>query len=314
MDADKIIQQLGFTNFLQIVQSVPAPVSQQRGDALTFSQTANGNFSVKIMFKSLAGWENPNPTAPRDKIWSIIWAKGSLPPRLRLFPWKIANSALPLFEILARRGIHLDTMCQLCKRESEIMVHSFFMCDFARTCWFGSPMAIRSDILSEPITTTIVTMGKQLTDQQWESFVGNLWGIWRFRNDQTYGGKQASVMDFNRYARAIEREVTVVKAGKPLARHSNDVSEISLTYDQIMPNDMICQVDGSWASDWAGGIGFVLTMGIELKAFSSIGIRSCCPMQSEAAALKEAVTYVQRVSGFMPADKPPSSGRLENFS
>lgn len=173
------------------------------------------------------------------------------------------------------------------------MVHSFFMCDFARACWFGSTMALRSDTLCEPVTNTIVSMGEQLTDQQWERFVGSLWGVWRCRNDQTYGGKQASVIDFNRYARAIEREVTVLKAGKSPARNSNNVSSDPLAYDHIMPNDPVCQVDGSWASDWVGGIAFVLTRGIELKAYSSIGIRSCCPMQSEAAALKEAVTFVQ---------------------
>lgn len=59
------------------------------------------------------------------------------------------------------------------------------------------------------------------------------------------------------------------------------------------PNDTICRTDGSWTSDWAGGIGFTLSVGQELKAYYSAGVSTYCPLQTEAWALNEVVAYVQ---------------------
>lgn len=139
------------------MESIPPLISQSREDALNFSHSSNGNFTVKVMFNVIAGWKNPMAT--QNPIWNIIWKKGCLSPRLRLFLWRMANNALPLFDILANQGISLDKACLLCKHGDESMAHTFFTCNFARSRWFGSTLALRSDSLNGSIQMSIQVMG-----------------------------------------------------------------------------------------------------------------------------------------------------------
>lgn len=44
----------------------------------------------------------------------------------------------------------------------------------------------------------------------------------------------------------------------------------------------------------AGAVGFVLSRGDELLAYRSAGVRVCCPIQTEATALKEAIGYTRQ--------------------
>lgn len=132
-DGGKLIEALGYLTYIKVCTTISPPVSETREDKLVFNASANGNFSVKCMFNTLIGQEVDAQQNP-DPIWAVIWKKGSIPPRIRLFLWKIAHGALPLFDILAKRGIQLDKCCSLCSRGDETILHTFFHCEFARAC------------------------------------------------------------------------------------------------------------------------------------------------------------------------------------
>lgn len=54
----------------------------------------------------------------------------------------------------------------------------------------------------------------------------------------------------------------------------------------------MCFVDGSWVSNWQGGIGYIIKKGETLIRYRMVQVDTCCPIQTEARALKEAVSDV----------------------
>ena len=54
------------------------------------------------------------------------------------FTWKILRDAVIAKAVLLDRKLSCDTACNLCHRETEIMVYLFVFYTFSRAIWFGS--------------------------------------------------------------------------------------------------------------------------------------------------------------------------------
>ena len=54
------------------------------------------------------------------------------------FTWKILHDAITVKAVLLDRKLSCDAACNLCYRETEIMVHLFVFYTFSRAIWFGS--------------------------------------------------------------------------------------------------------------------------------------------------------------------------------
>lgn len=82
------------------------PPSETRGpNSLIFNLNKNGRFSVKRP-KAMAGVEGRKSGQMTEaeldtkKMWCHIWYKGTVPPQLCLFMWKLAHGALPLCKLM----------------------------------------------------------------------------------------------------------------------------------------------------------------------------------------------------------------------
>lgn len=112
------------------------------------------------------------------------------------------------------------------------------------------------------------------------------WAIWRCRNDKAYAGIAPSHQQFTKYLKSICTETTTALSDKQTHLVHQGAGYVHYT------SGYSCMVDGSWIHSWHGGLGFVLTEGVELKIAKSKGSKACCPIQAEALALLEAVRYV----------------------
>lgn len=287
-DGDKLIQFFGYSAYMNIVTRVDPPMLSDKEDVLTFSDSPGGKYSVKAMFKALADWGSQQG-GRRDKLWGHIWKKGCLPPRIKLFLWKLAHEALPLFHVLASRGINVNTTCIICNHGQEDAMHTFFQCTFARACWFGSSIPLRIDGLPNQVFQALSYVSDALTDNQWERFVSMLWGIWRSRNDRVYGAKQVSIQTAQHYVHLIGVEMLTAKS---YMKGTNQVAGVNPNRVEEV-QAMKCMVDGSWTRDWVGGVGFVFLQQGELLAYRSARVQACCPMQTEAKALLEAIKWAE---------------------
>lgn len=125
-----------------------------------------------------------------------------------------------------------------------------------------------------------------MTEDQWTMFANVCWAIWRCRNDRAYGGKEISIQLFQQYLITIGIETRISRS----KAHLHTTGEIRSHH---VSTDYICILDGSWEQGWQGGIGYVIKKGEELLQYCSKRVQSCCPLQSEVLALKEAVSGVQ---------------------
>lgn len=67
-----------------------------------------------------------------------IWSEKSSP-KMKLMMWSIAQDALPLGELLQRRGMQSAALCTRCQAVESSM-HTFFHCPFAQEVWSKIPL------------------------------------------------------------------------------------------------------------------------------------------------------------------------------
>lgn len=67
-----------------------------------------------------------------------VWAT-KCSPKIKLFLWSVVQEALPLGELLQKRGINSEALCVRCKAK-ETAMHTFFLCPFAQEVWNLIPL------------------------------------------------------------------------------------------------------------------------------------------------------------------------------
>lgn len=72
----------------------------------------------------------PSLNVIKEKIWKIRSV-----PKIRIFLWKALSEALPVADLIIKRGMKVDARCQLCGNEGEDVHHVLFDCDPARQAW-----------------------------------------------------------------------------------------------------------------------------------------------------------------------------------
>lgn len=136
-DMGALMDLFGYQGTMRVLQEVKPPnENSNSGDALLFKNTSSGQFSVKEMYKELRRVQagNSGTGLQQDPIWEIIWKRGVVLPRIRLFLWKLVQGALPLGVNLQKRNLRGDALCCMCGKELESEVHMVFRCEFARLC------------------------------------------------------------------------------------------------------------------------------------------------------------------------------------
>ena len=123
-----------------------------------------------------------------DPIWQKLW-KCKVPPKVRVFWWRVLNDYLPSRANLHRRHIDPLSTCDTCGAREETTFHALVECTYARRFWIRlreltgvklpnlNPTSWASAILDNRICgvndQTIILCG--------------MWSVWRSRNDRRHG-------------------------------------------------------------------------------------------------------------------------------
>ncbi|XP_078152638.1 uncharacterized protein LOC144547828 [Carex rostrata] len=284
-DVNRLIDLFGMQGCVRIISALTPPKPQAGEDKLIFTQSTNGSFQVKDAYSHIRGLVNLPQEDPTG-IWRLIWKRGKAVPRVRLFVWKLIQNGLPLNMTIASRTSQGDPTCPSCSQGDENPLHLIFNCSFARSCWFGSPLAIMSDALDTDgtVKSAFINLAAITDKESWTEALNTCWAIWRTRNDKAYAGKSPTFQQFSKYLSQMRNECTIAFAGDKVRQ----VTPRPATQD----SGFNCMTDGSWISNWKGGLGFVLRKGDTLVAAKSKGVRACCPIQAEAQALLDAIQFV----------------------
>ena len=99
----------------------------------------NGIFTVKSAYKLALNIKHlnhgnegsSNQTTGGRSIWNCIW-KANVPPKVRIFGWRVATDALPTKKNKWRRTLEANDRCYVCGSCTEDAHHAVIACTKAR--------------------------------------------------------------------------------------------------------------------------------------------------------------------------------------
>lgn len=278
-----LIQLFGHVNCMTILGSVLPPRDGAGDDTLIFANSSTGKFSVKHAYKGITQEVH---VQQGSMVWKLIWRKGQILPRIRVFLWKLLHGALPLAKIISSRTSRGNPSCAVCNQGEEDTMHMLFLCPFARACWLLGSLALRTDVLPQDLTLILNNIFQQSSEEVWTDMANTSWAIWRCRNEKTYGGKVPTFERFSEIFRTVGVESRIASTPNKMKGPQCVL--------QVESNSVYkCKIDGSWKPPWRGGVGFVVEEGDELKGYRAAPSIVCSPIQAEAVALREALQFVK---------------------
>jgi len=107
-------------------------------DKLIWHFTSNGTFSVKSAYhllRSLKRGDKPSSsTGTCQHFWKAIWTL-DVPPRVKLFGWKVRVGGLATKDNIARRISNFKVSCDICGHLEDSDTHALFDCPLAMEIW-----------------------------------------------------------------------------------------------------------------------------------------------------------------------------------
>jgi len=110
------------------------PLRPQEEDSRAWEPEKHGEFSVKSTYWKLAEPDMQEFGGSGDNSWKILW-KLKVPPKIKVFWWRVLNEFIPTKNILNRRHIEPVGFCEWCGSERETIKHIFMDCSTARGFW-----------------------------------------------------------------------------------------------------------------------------------------------------------------------------------
>lgn len=75
-----------------------------------------------------------HPVVQRVEVWKLLWY-AKVMPKIKYFMWRWLQGLLPVFDVLARRGMAMSSNCCICSKEEDCFKHVFAFCDFTKAAW-----------------------------------------------------------------------------------------------------------------------------------------------------------------------------------
>ncbi|XP_013608522.1 PREDICTED: uncharacterized protein LOC106315336 [Brassica oleracea var. oleracea] len=294
---------------LRILRLRPSITGTQ--DLLYWKLSKTGSYTVRSGYYVQRALDNENAqqthviSSPsvqlRNQLIQKIWTL-KLPPKLKIFWWKVLHNGLPVALNLHRRGCRVIPECQLCGEGMETIPHFLYECRVSREIWqLAYPDLSRS---LEPHTNLLMFVHK-IVNEDTRDLPSNLawfigWRIWKMRNRLLFDNNRehivqvikGSFMDLNLWKEAIYYNEpdfpTQVKDHRP---HS---------IIDVLPQEsmLYCIADASWKSEHeAAGIGWSLysRQGTFIMQGSSAIASTNSAFEAEAVATLLAVQQLHKL-------------------
>lgn len=174
-------------------------------DRIVWSKSTDGIYSVKTGYRV---WQNlyaGNSRCAQLEGWSRIW-RLSIPHKVKIFIWRFCRDNVPVRIRLKNKGVSLPIMCPMCNVDVEHMLHLFFDCQFANSCW--QSVGLNYDMREvHSATDWLLQKLEKGKHDEITSICLVLWGIWFWRNKKVWQNqciKSAIAME-NKNVQGMER-------------------------------------------------------------------------------------------------------------
>ncbi|KAF4369030.1 hypothetical protein F8388_013359 [Cannabis sativa] len=162
-----------------------------RSDWITWSPSPNGIYSVASGYK--LRFQNPNVAECSNKSqikswWKFIWGS-HLTLKINNFIWRVFNHWIPTKLELAKRGMVIDTHCELCTFQNEDICHALWHCPKVQNIWklFGFPKLIPLNL--KKAADVLWWLHEHLPKEEFFKFMGLTWLVRQRRNNFVFQHK-----------------------------------------------------------------------------------------------------------------------------
>ncbi|KAK2654213.1 hypothetical protein Ddye_014069 [Dipteronia dyeriana] len=126
--------------------------------------------------------------------WSRLWSL-NVPPKVKIFIWRLCNNALPSLSNLCWRKVVREVSCPRCGLAVEIVGHAVWWCSnptevWASTSFWGTIASFHGLSCDEVLRGLAVCLKIEAP----ESVCMILWGIWQARNNVVHKRKDHPVV------------------------------------------------------------------------------------------------------------------------
>uniref|UniRef100_A0A803P6L1 Reverse transcriptase zinc-binding domain-containing protein n=1 Tax=Cannabis sativa TaxID=3483 RepID=A0A803P6L1_CANSA len=180
-------------------------------DRLIWHHSTNGIYNVKSGFHLATSLEEQHASSTSNQHsdwWKYFWNL-KLPPKIRIFAWKVFQNILPTAAALFKRKVLDSGECALCKSNWESIGHALFGCKHAKNIWKHTKFKIdyrQANSMFNGDYLHHLSPTYQQTD--FETLLCVLWGIWTNRNKVVHGGDPRLPSAIVQYSTRFYEDIT----------------------------------------------------------------------------------------------------------
>lgn len=98
-----------------------------------------GFFSVKWAYRLGVQLQSSNEASVsnyqrQEHLWKRFW-KANVPPKIKIYGWRIHNDILPTLSNLLKRRMNVNPFCFHCRNRIETTSHLFWECKVTKVMW-----------------------------------------------------------------------------------------------------------------------------------------------------------------------------------
>ena len=111
------------------IQATSIPLVARNNDKLAWKYSPKGSFDMGRDYLITT-----NLMEAKSFACSWIW-KLQILPRIQMFIWRCMHNSIAVKEVVAKRGILLDTSCPMCQFDSESLTQALWDCSMVKPVW-----------------------------------------------------------------------------------------------------------------------------------------------------------------------------------
>jgi len=162
-------------------------------DCWAWEPEKHGMYSVRSAYKMLYWRKKQKDDANRgssssDQNWRRVW-RTDVPPKVKVFWWRVTNGFLPARQILKRRHVEPIANCEVCGADEESIKHVLIDCTMARRFWeqvyklSGAKLPkLHHATWAHDLLDPAIVQRKNAT-----VILCGMWAIWMCRNQRRHG-------------------------------------------------------------------------------------------------------------------------------
>lgn len=119
------------------------PLGRTQQDRSAWAYEKSGVFSVRSAYRMLSekvSWPRTSSkgastvAGDQEPIWRKVW-KLNMPPKVRVFCWRLIHGFIPAGAVLHRQHIETMSICDCCGAREESILHALTGCTYVRLFW-----------------------------------------------------------------------------------------------------------------------------------------------------------------------------------